>query len=144
MSNSCNPMDYRLLCPWDFPGKNTGVGSHLLLQGIFPTQGSNPGLLHCRQSPALQVDSLLTEPPRKPLWCSSDLFEMLLKKAGGGSHLIPVKSESLGWRERRHLLLTALSVNPKKYQYLGTTGWNLSVLRWAHVTNSKLACSHQW
>ena len=39
----------RLLCPWDFPGKNTGVGSHSLLQGIFPTQGSNPGLLHCRQ-----------------------------------------------------------------------------------------------
>ena len=39
----------RLLCPWDFPGKNTGVGCHFLLQGIFLTQGSNPGLLHCRQ-----------------------------------------------------------------------------------------------
>ena len=37
-----------LLCPWDFPGKNTGVGCHALLQGIFPTQGLNPGLLHCR------------------------------------------------------------------------------------------------
>jgi len=40
----------RLLCPWDSPGKNTGVGCHFLLQGMFPTQGSNPGLLHCRQS----------------------------------------------------------------------------------------------
>ena len=39
----------RLLWPWDFPGKNTGVGCHFLLQGIFPTQGSNPGLLNCRQ-----------------------------------------------------------------------------------------------
>ena len=39
----------RLLCPWNSPGKNTGVGSHFLLQGIFPTQGLNPGLLHCRQ-----------------------------------------------------------------------------------------------
>ena len=39
----------RLLCPWDFPGKNTRVGCHFLLQGIFPTQGWNPGLLHCRQ-----------------------------------------------------------------------------------------------
>ena len=39
----------RLLCPWDFPGKNTGVDCHFLLQGIFPTQESNPGLLHCRQ-----------------------------------------------------------------------------------------------
>ena len=36
--------------PWDFQGKNTGVGCHFLLQGIFPTQGSNPGLLHCRQT----------------------------------------------------------------------------------------------
>ena len=35
--------------PWNFPGQNTGVGSHSLLQGIFPTQGSNPGLPHCRR-----------------------------------------------------------------------------------------------
>ena len=40
----------RLLCPWNSPGKNTGVGSHSLLQGIFPTQGWNLGLLHCRHS----------------------------------------------------------------------------------------------
>ena len=39
----------RLLCPWDSLGKNTGVGSLSLLQGIFPTQGSSPGLPHCRQ-----------------------------------------------------------------------------------------------
>ena len=39
----------RLLCPWNSPGKNTGVGYHALLQGIFPTQGSKPGLPHCRQ-----------------------------------------------------------------------------------------------
>ena len=39
----------RLLCPWDSPGKNTGVGSHSPLQGIFLTQGSNLGLLNCRQ-----------------------------------------------------------------------------------------------
>ena len=38
-----------LLCPWDFPGKNTRVGCHFLLQGIFLTQGSNLGLLLCRQ-----------------------------------------------------------------------------------------------
>ena len=40
----------RLLSPWDFPGKSTRVGCHFLLQGIFPTQGSNLGLLHCRQT----------------------------------------------------------------------------------------------
>ena len=38
----------RLLCPWNSPGKNIGVHCHSLLQGIFPTQGSNPGLQHCR------------------------------------------------------------------------------------------------
>ena len=38
-----------LLCPWNSPGKHTGMGYHSLLQRIFPTQGSNPGLLHCRQ-----------------------------------------------------------------------------------------------
>ena len=38
-----------LFCPWDFPGKNTGVGCHALLEGIFPIQGSNPGLLPCQQ-----------------------------------------------------------------------------------------------
>ena len=45
----------------DSAGKNTGVGCHALFQGIFPTQGSSPGLLHCRQA-----DSLLSEPPGKP------------------------------------------------------------------------------
>ena len=42
----CNLIDYS---PWNSPGQNTGVGSLSLLQGIFPTQGSNPGLLHCRR-----------------------------------------------------------------------------------------------
>ena len=39
----------RLLCPWDSPGKNTGVGCHSLLQGSFLTQGSHPAFLHYRQ-----------------------------------------------------------------------------------------------
>jgi len=39
----------RLFCPWNSPGKNTGVDSHSLLQGIFPTKGLNLYLLHCRQ-----------------------------------------------------------------------------------------------
>ena len=40
----------RLLHPWDFLGKSAGVGHHFLLQGIFLTQGSNPGLPHRRQT----------------------------------------------------------------------------------------------
>ena len=48
----CDPIDLRpsrLLCPWNSPSKSTGVGSHFLLQGLFLTQGSNPGTPHCRQ-----------------------------------------------------------------------------------------------
>ena len=70
----------RLLRAWDSPGKNTEVGCHFLLQGIFPTQGSNPGLLHW------QAGSLLSEPlgkptpsrsipeVRKPILCSDSQF----------------------------------------------------------------------
>ena len=47
MSNSLRP--HGLYSPWNSPGHNTGVDSCSLLQGIFPTQGWNPGLLHCRQ-----------------------------------------------------------------------------------------------
>ena len=52
VSDSLRPHELQLsrfLCPWDFLGKSTGVSSHCLLQGIFPTQGSNLGLLLCRQ-----------------------------------------------------------------------------------------------
>ena len=50
----------KLLCPWDSPGKNTGVGCHFLLQGNLPNSGIKP------RSPALQADSLPSEPSGKP------------------------------------------------------------------------------
>ena len=53
----------KLLCLWDSPGKTTGVGCHALLQGIIPTQGSNPSLL-CLSY--WQVESLPLSHPRKP------------------------------------------------------------------------------
>ena len=49
--------DHQALCPWNFPGKNTGVGCHALLQGIFPTQGMNLCLF---LSPALAVGFFTT------------------------------------------------------------------------------------
>ena len=67
----CYPMWLaRLLCPWDFSGKNTGVGCHFLLQGIFPTKGWEP------TSPALQAGSsfagafFTVEPPGKEITCN--------------------------------------------------------------------------
>ena len=47
VSDSLQPQG--LYSPWDSPGQNTGVRSLSLLQGIFPTQGSNPGFPHCRR-----------------------------------------------------------------------------------------------
>ena len=60
----CNPMDCSPAGPsvlGDSPNRNTGVGCHALLQGIFPTQGLNPG------SPALEANSLPFELPGKPI-----------------------------------------------------------------------------
>ena len=54
----------RLLCPWDFPGKDTGVGCHVLLQGISQTQGSDPRLLRW------QAGSLPLVLPQKPTYSS--------------------------------------------------------------------------
>ena len=63
VSNSLQPhklQPSRLLCPWSSPGKNTRVGCHSLLQGIFPDPGIKP------RSPALQADSLAAELPGPP------------------------------------------------------------------------------
>ena len=69
----CDPMNCtRLLCPLDFPGNGTDVGCYFLLQGIFPTQGSNPGLLQCRlnhlshQGSPWLSDASFPERPGKP------------------------------------------------------------------------------
>ena len=66
VSNSLQPhglQSARLLHSWDSPGKNTVVGCHSLLQGNVSNLGTEPG------SPALQVDSLPSKAPRKPLPC---------------------------------------------------------------------------
>ena len=69
----CNPTD---CSPWDSPGQNTGVGSLSLLQGIFPTQGSNPGLPHCRQilyQLSHQGSSLFSCRQKSPVWFGNTL-----------------------------------------------------------------------
>ena len=70
----------RLLCPWDSPGKNTGVVCHSLLQGIFPTHGSNPGFPHYRQILYCLSHWRLLETPH--LACSFSLYCL-------GLHLSP-------------------------------------------------------
>ena len=74
VSDSLQP--HGLYSPWNSPGQNTGVGSLSLLQGIFPIQGSNPGLSHCRWilyqlshkgSPCINVNTYyhMTQQPQK-------------------------------------------------------------------------------
>ena len=79
----CNLVDYslpgRLLCPWDSPGKNTGVGCPFLLQGIFLTQGSNPHFLCLLR---WQVDFLPLTPPGKP----SETTELSTKAGSCSGH----------------------------------------------------------
>ena len=68
LSLSIGTVASRLLCPWDSPGKNTGVGCCALLQAIFPTQGSNPSLLSLLH---WQAGSLPLVPSGKPLPAST-------------------------------------------------------------------------
>ena len=77
----CGLRPTRLLCPRNSPGKSTGVGCHALPQGIFPTQGSNPGLLYCR--------FFTTEPPGKSIYIHTYIhmyimnsFLILISKLG--------------------------------------------------------------
>ena len=84
----------RLLCPWNFPGTNTGVDCHSLLQGTFPTQGSNPRLLCLLH---WQADSLPLVPPGKPI----QVYKMILlitvtRLYVISPELIHLKTESLG------------------------------------------------
>ena len=69
-SNSLQPhrlQPTRFFCPWDPPGKNPGLDCHALLQGTFPTQGSNLHLLHLLH---WQAGSLPLAPPGKPQTCT--------------------------------------------------------------------------
>ena len=76
----------RLLCPWNFPRKNTGVGCHFLLQGTFPTQGSNPCLLRLLhwQADSLPLNHLgiprqheSNENQRKLFFCVLNILKLL-------------------------------------------------------------------
>ena len=99
----CDPMDCsltRFLCPWDSPGENTRVGFHFLLQENFPTQGSNPGLPHCRHPLyplSHQGRSVLTFPP-----LNSDCPSCL-----GSYRIHPLYGEVVSSQKARTMLYTS-------------------------------------
>ena len=82
----------KLLCPWDFQGKSTGVGCHFLLQGIFPIQGLNPGLSHCRQT--LYRLSHQQSPTIQNIWTS-----LVAQKVKPLSTMPETWVRSLGWED---------------------------------------------
>ena len=84
VSNSLQP--YGLYSPWNSPGQISGLGSLSILQGIFPTQGSNPGLLHCRQI-LYQLSHKGSPSPIEPLPNLSDLVKYF-QNSGPGEKVI--------------------------------------------------------
>ena len=97
--NSLQP--HGLYSPWNSPGQNTGVGSLSLLQGVFPTQGLNPGLPHCRQI-VYQLSQNLLEFSIK-VWQSSrtlwELHTILKKKSPSLKHWQPNENSLLRSQE---------------------------------------------
>ena len=101
VSNSLQPhrlYSARLLHPWDSPGKNSGVGCHLLLQGIFLTQGLNPGLLHCRQTLyhlSYQAGKVVKNLPANAGDTRDECLIPVLRRSPGGGHRNPVRFSCL-------------------------------------------------
>ena len=89
MSPDCSlPHAPGLLCPWDFPGKNTGVGCRFLLQGIFTTGVK----LEC---PALASGFFTLEPPGKPFLLQSNLVTTLVTSSLPWSCTFPLKKQPI-------------------------------------------------
>ena len=110
----CNPMDCSL------PGRNTGVGCHSLLQGIFLTQGSNPGLLHCRRilrCLSHQTANKKGKPRSRMNLGASVSLSHLSVVWGSPKHGAPVKTNHVGWP-------------PGWYPWNGQGAW---LLRW-HIS----------
>ena len=135
VSNSLQPCGHqpiRLLSPWDSPDKNTGVGCHVILQGIFLTQGIlTLGLLHLLYC---QAGSFPLVPPGKPIFARYQLpksrvwylcgceKERQLKKGGGvtnDSDAAQVSNLKTG-----QVILFTIEVKEKQFQGGQRVGWN--------------------
>ena len=119
LSDSLRP--HGLYSPWNSPGQNTGMGSCSFLQGIFPTQGSNPGFLHCRQ-----VLYLLShkESPRILEWVA-----------------YPFSSGSSRWRNGNRILLHCRQIF-YQLSYQGSPGIKHQGAQWFHCSCEE--CHKKW
>ena len=109
MSNSLLPQE--LYSPWNSPGQNTGVGSHFLLQGVFPTQGSNQGLPHSKrilhrlshQGSPVSIDKVFAKVSQtvSQRWstgfCPGNPLSQLRVQTTPQLPLSPFSHQTLGW-----------------------------------------------
>ena len=86
----------KLLCPWDFPGKNTEVDCHSLLQRIFETQTSNPGLLHAGRFFTFTMWTTREAPLKRLLLFSLSVVSKSLRPHGLQHARLPCPSPSPG------------------------------------------------
>ena len=114
----------RLLCPWHSPGKNTGGSCYALLQGIFPTLGSNPHLLHSRGISFFTAESL-----RKPNPCyhanGHGPFPPVNVHVHGGLRRLVLSS---AWQDRRWTHEEILLKERLSHR------WDLGILLFSPVT----------
>ena len=102
-----------LYSPWNSPGQNTGMGSHSLPQGIFPTQGLNPGLLHGRKiiyHPSNQGSILLLPFNLNTvymLYSNKNMFLIFKKRFKMMWAQVLISRFRRGWKSKFHFLHTA-------------------------------------
>ena len=99
----------KLVCPWDFQGKSTGVCCDFLFQGTFPTQGSNPGLSHCRQT--LYHLSHQGSPKAIEFYVSRKILSQIFQRCLGKCQSLRTHKFSL---LSLHFILSGLQVNKHK------------------------------
>ena len=113
---SCGLYPTRLLCPWDSPGKNTGVGCHVLLQRIFPTQGLNPCLLRLLH---WQAGSLPLVLPGKPFQMDEFYQRGYTKRCSDRMKGIEEAWRQMAW----HMGVTLAPSRHLGNQSLNTVSW---------------------
>ena len=116
MSDSLRP--HGLYSPWNSPGQNTGVGSLSLLQGIFPTQGSNPGLLHYQLNHQGSPETL--EIPANIALASVSYHEAWGK---GNKHFPPCLSSPAWYPLQHHSDSSGKEGSRDAYRRMDTTSW---------------------
>ena len=116
----------RLLHAWDFPGKNTGVGYHFLLQGTFLTQGSHPGLLHYRQR--LYHWS---HQGRQDTWSNRQIWLWRTKQSRSKANRV-LPREYTG--HRKH----PLSTTQEKILHMDITRWSILTSDWLYSLQPKM------